>query len=139
MIEVFFFCEKPRARLITEVPEVELRFEIAVYARIAPSSLCFICLTGSSLKIENSMPFLAFTFCAVSAAFRRPLPLTVSVFPPLILLHFHIYLIIFLSLVRIILIFITYFSTVVPFNGCVFLSCRPFVVISSISTGLVGC
>ena len=36
------------------------------------------------------------------------------------------------------LIFITYFSTVVPFNSCVFLSCRPFVVNTTFSTGLVN-
>ena len=30
------------------------------------------------------------------------------------------------------------FSTVVPSNICVFLSCRPFVVITTLSTGLVG-
>ena len=32
----------------------------------------------------------------------------------------------------------TYFSTVVPSNSCVFLSCRPFVVNTTFSTGLVG-
>ena len=32
----------------------------------------------------------------------------------------------------------TYFSTVVPSNMCVFLSCRPFVVNTTFSTGLVG-
>ena len=32
----------------------------------------------------------------------------------------------------------TYFSTVVASNSCVFLSCRPFVVITTLSTGLVG-
>ena len=31
----------------------------------------------------------------------------------------------------------TYFSTVVPFNSCVFLYCRPFVVNATFSTGLV--
>ena len=30
------------------------------------------------------------------------------------------------------------FSTVVPFNICMFLSCRPFVAITTFSTGLVG-
>ena len=30
------------------------------------------------------------------------------------------------------------FSTVVPSNICMFLSCRPFVVITTLSTGLVG-
>ena len=30
------------------------------------------------------------------------------------------------------------FSTVVPSNICMFLSCRPFVVITTFSTGLVG-
>ena len=30
------------------------------------------------------------------------------------------------------------FSTVVPSNVCMFLSCRPFVVITTLSTGLVG-
>ena len=34
--------------------------------------------------------------------------------------------------------FITYFSTIVPYNSCVFLSCRPFVVNATFSTGLVG-
>jgi hypothetical protein len=34
-------------------------------------------------------------------------------------------------------IFITYFSTVVPFNSC-FLSSRPLVVNATFSTGLVG-
>ena len=32
----------------------------------------------------------------------------------------------------------TYFSTVVPFNICVFLLRRPFVVNKTFSTGLVG-
>ena len=32
----------------------------------------------------------------------------------------------------------TYCSTVVPSNSCVFLSCRPFVVNTTFSTGLVG-
>ena len=31
-----------------------------------------------------------------------------------------------------------YFSTVVPSNSCVFLSCRPIVVNTTFSTGLVG-
>ena len=35
-------------------------------------------------------------------------------------------------------IFITYFSTVVPLTNCFFLSCRPFVVNATFSTGLVG-
>ena len=35
-------------------------------------------------------------------------------------------------------IFSAYLSTVVPFNSCVFLSCRPFVVITTLSTGVVG-
>ena len=30
------------------------------------------------------------------------------------------------------------FSTVVPSNICMFMSCRPFVVITTLSTGLVG-
>ena len=30
------------------------------------------------------------------------------------------------------------FSTVVPSNICMFLSCRPFVLITTLSTGLVG-
>ena len=30
------------------------------------------------------------------------------------------------------------FSTVVPSNICMFLSCRPFVIIKTFSTGLVG-
>ena len=30
------------------------------------------------------------------------------------------------------------FSTVVPSNICMFLSCRPFIVITTLSTGLVG-
>ena len=30
------------------------------------------------------------------------------------------------------------FSTVVPSNICMFLSCRPYVVITTLSTGLVG-
>ena len=30
------------------------------------------------------------------------------------------------------------FSTVVPSNICMFLSCRPFVVMTTLSTGLVG-
>ena len=30
------------------------------------------------------------------------------------------------------------FSYVVPFNICMFLSCRPFVFITTLSTGLVG-
>ena len=30
------------------------------------------------------------------------------------------------------------FSTIVPSNICMFLSCRPFVVITTLSTGLVG-
>ena len=30
------------------------------------------------------------------------------------------------------------FSTVVPSNICMFLSCTPFVVITTLSTGLVG-
>ena len=34
---------------------------------------------------------------------------------------------------------ITYFSTVVPFNSCVFLSCSPFIVNTTFSTDLVGC
>ena len=34
--------------------------------------------------------------------------------------------------------YFTYFSTVVPFNICVFLSCRPFIVNTTFSTGLVG-
>ena len=34
--------------------------------------------------------------------------------------------------------YFTYFSTVVPFFICVFLSCRPFVVNTIFSTGLVG-
>ena len=34
--------------------------------------------------------------------------------------------------------YFTYFSTVVPSNSCVFLSCRPFVVNMTFSTGLVG-
>ena len=34
--------------------------------------------------------------------------------------------------------YFTYFSTVVPSIICVFLSCRPFVVITTLSTGLVG-
>jgi hypothetical protein len=34
--------------------------------------------------------------------------------------------------------YFTYFSTVVPFNSCVFLSSRPFVVNTTFSTGLVG-
>ena len=33
--------------------------------------------------------------------------------------------------------YFSYFSTVVPSNSCVFLSCRPFVV-NTFSTGLVG-
>ena len=33
--------------------------------------------------------------------------------------------------------YFTYFSTVVPSNSCVFLSCKPFVV-NTFSTGLVG-
>jgi hypothetical protein len=33
--------------------------------------------------------------------------------------------------------YFTYFSTVVPHNSCVFLSCRPFVVNMTFSTGLV--
>ena len=36
-------------------------------------------------------------------------------------------------------IFITYFSTVFPFNKLCFLSCRPFVVNATFLTGLVGC
>ena len=32
----------------------------------------------------------------------------------------------------------TYFSPVIPSNTCVFLSCRPFVVNTTCSTGLVG-
>ena len=31
-----------------------------------------------------------------------------------------------------------YFSTFVPSNICIFLSCRPFVVITTLSTVLVG-
>ena len=34
--------------------------------------------------------------------------------------------------------YFTYFSIVVPSNSCVFLSCRPFVVNTTFSTGLVG-
>ena len=34
--------------------------------------------------------------------------------------------------------YFTYFSTVVPSNICVFLSCRPSVVNTTFSTGLVG-
>ena len=34
--------------------------------------------------------------------------------------------------------YFTYFYTVVPFNSCVFLSCRSFVVNTTFSTGLVG-
>ena len=34
--------------------------------------------------------------------------------------------------------YFTYFFTVVPSNSCVFLSCRPFVVNTTFSTGLVG-
>jgi hypothetical protein len=34
-------------------------------------------------------------------------------------------------------IFITYFSTVIPFSSC-FLSCRPFVVNATFSTGISG-
>ena len=34
--------------------------------------------------------------------------------------------------------YFTYFSTVVPSKSCVFLFCRPFVVITTLSTGLVG-
>ena len=33
--------------------------------------------------------------------------------------------------------YFTYFSTVVPSNSCVFLSCRPYVV-NTFSTGLVA-
>ena len=33
--------------------------------------------------------------------------------------------------------YFTYFSTVVPYNSCMFLSCTPFVV-NTFSTGLVG-
>ena len=36
------------------------------------------------------------------------------------------------------IIYFTYFSTVVPSNKCVFLSCRSFVVNTTFSTGLVG-
>ena len=35
-------------------------------------------------------------------------------------------------------IYLPLFSTVVPFNICMFLSCRSFVVITTLSTGLVG-
>ena len=38
---------------------------------------------------------------------------------------------------RIIFILITYFSIVVPLTSCIFLSCRPFVVNATFSTGLV--
>ena len=34
--------------------------------------------------------------------------------------------------------YFTYFSTFVPSNICVFLSCRPFVLNTTFSTGLVG-
>ena len=34
--------------------------------------------------------------------------------------------------------YFVYFSTVVPSNMCMFLSCRPFVVNTTFSTGLVG-
>ena len=34
--------------------------------------------------------------------------------------------------------YFTYVSTFVPINSCVFLSCRPFVVNTTFSTGLVG-
>ena len=34
--------------------------------------------------------------------------------------------------------YFTYFSTVVPSNICVFLSCGPFVFNTAFSTGLVG-
>jgi hypothetical protein len=34
--------------------------------------------------------------------------------------------------------YFTYFSTIVPSNSCVFISCRPFVVDTTLSTGLVG-
>ena len=34
--------------------------------------------------------------------------------------------------------YFTYLSTFVPSNICVFLSCRPFVVNTTFSTGLVG-
>ena len=34
--------------------------------------------------------------------------------------------------------YFTYFSTVVPSNSCVFISCRPFIVITIFSTGLVS-
>ena len=40
-------------------------------------------------------------------------------------------------MIRINLLFYLFF-TVVPFNTCVFLSCRPFVVNTTFSTGLVG-
>ena len=33
---------------------------------------------------------------------------------------------------------VTYFSTVLPSNICIFLSWRPFIVIKTLSTGLVG-
>ena len=36
------------------------------------------------------------------------------------------------------LLFYLFFFTVVPSNSCVFLSCRPFVVNTTFSTGLVG-
>ena len=38
----------------------------------------------------------------------------------------------------IVIYYFTYFSTVVPFNSCVSISCRPFVVNEIFSTGLVG-
>ena len=34
--------------------------------------------------------------------------------------------------------YFTYFSTIIPSNICEFLSCRPFVVNTTFSTGLVG-
>ena len=34
--------------------------------------------------------------------------------------------------------YFTYFSTIVPSNICVFLSCKPFVVNATFSSGLVG-
>ena len=50
----------------------------------------------------------------------------------------HILILKFLKRIRELINYFTYISTVVPSNSCVFLSCRPFVVNTTFSTGLVG-
>jgi hypothetical protein len=36
------------------------------------------------------------------------------------------------------IIYFTYFSTIIPINSCVILSCRPSIVNTTFSTGFVG-